>query len=503
MKNLPRDLESTRITNSSSDESIKVQASDQSSGKKNKPLTPWTTAEKKKPTTVEKTKTPVPGRRGGPRAAAVKTPRYLDICDSDTSTESSSDSDFEEDKPDETWNASSDEEEVSEADRIKKLSIARKSRRYEEFIFIPDDSDKPKKVDDLDRFEFKKPPGMPGAEMPKKVSKRKLFTHTHYDDDFVDVSPVESSTTSETDKNDSDDEVNVQVVPKLTLKELQEKRDSAKKLDPFVKPSPVTRKPTKTKIATPKGTTIGAFSFLKSLDENVNLILCHPDALTYRNNYKSKKSELADKLFALYNEKVFGEQLKSVPITWNKKLLNTAGRCNNSRRNGSRHSQLELSDKVLTSADRLRCTLIHEMCHAATWILNGENGHGATWKRWAAKANATFPELPKINVCHDYVIEYRYTYQCVSCKAKSQAHSKSRKVENIRCSICKGAIEVFLNKKTKEGVVMTPVREATGFPKFVKLKYQEVKKPNMTHKEVMQVLSSQFASLSVEEKQNL
>ena len=58
------------------------------------------------------------------------------------------------------------------------------------------------------------------------------------------------------------------------------------------------------------------------------------------------------------------------------------------------------------------------MCHAATWIINGENGHGATWKSYAARAMYTFPELPKISTCHNYIIEYKYTYQCVECKAK-------------------------------------------------------------------------------------
>lgn len=138
-------------------------------------------------------------------------------------------------------------------------------------------------------------------------------------------------------------------------------------------------------------------------------------------------------------------------------------------------------------------------------ILHAENGHGATWKKWAAKANAVFPELPKINVCHDYVIEYKYTYQCCNCKAKYQTHSKSKKVENVRCSICRGAIELFLNKKNKAGdIVMTPVsKDVKGFAKFVQKKFKEVKQPNMTHKEVMQILSSQYAQLTVDEKQNL
>lgn len=77
-----------------------------------------------------------------------------------------------------------------------------------------------------------------------------------------------------------------------------------------------------------------------------------------------------------------------------------------------------MSDKVLTSADRLRCTLIHEMCHAATWIFDNDKGHGTNWRKWAKKANYTFPELPTITVCHNYDIEYKFTYQCDMCKSK-------------------------------------------------------------------------------------
>jgi predicted SprT family Zn-dependent metalloprotease len=228
--------------------------------------------------------------------------------------------------------------------------------------------------------------------------------------------------------------------------------------------------------------------------------LCHPVAVGYRDNYKTKKEELADKLFDLYNEKVFDGKLVA-PITWNKKLLNTAGRCNNSKRAGERSSRIELSDKVLTSADRLRCTLIHEMAHAATWIFSAENGHGATWKSWTYKANKVFPELPKIGVRHSYQIEYKYTYECVACKAKYNAHSRSKKVEKIRCSYCHGSIKLFLNKKDKTGnVVVTPARDATGFAKFVKEKYKAFKRPDRQHADVMKLLSGEFASLAMEEK---
>ena len=33
--------------------------------------------------------------------------------------------------------------------------------------------------------------------------------------------------------------------------------------------------------------------------------------------------------------------------------------------------------------DRLRDTLIHEMCHAAAWVISGiKAGHGPIWKSW-------------------------------------------------------------------------------------------------------------------------
>jgi len=411
-----------------------------------------------------------PAAKATPRAKP--TPKYLDICDTDTETESSSDEEF---RPDDTWNASSDDEYESEAARIKKMQDVRKSRKFEVPVFVPATEKRPERdvADRLEAFEYKKPPVMP---TPVKT-KRKLFTHSHYEEE-------EEVSQEEPKEKENDVCLANPVITPRVKKLLDVKKPSAKK-------------------AVKLNQNFGVLSFLKSLDVSMNQGLCDPEAIHFRNNFKTKKVELTARLFKLYNEKVFDGLLLDVPVTWSKKLTSTAGRCNNSRRANERKSSLELSDKVLTSADRLRCTLIHEMCHAITWLQHGENGHGATWKRWAAKANKIFPELPKIGVCHDYAIEYKYTYQCKQCKSKYNCHSKSKKVENIRCSICKGEIELFSNKKNNEGViVMTPVAKGVvkGFPKFVQDKYKQVKQPHMSHKEVMQVLSTQFSSLSVEEK---
>ena len=77
-----------------------------------------------------------------------------------------------------------------------------------------------------------------------------------------------------------------------------------------------------------------------------------------------------------------------------------------------RFSVIELSSKVLDSPDRLRDTLIHEMCHAASWIISGyRDGHGPLWRTWAEKAMRRFPELPVIDRCHSYQINTKYTYR--------------------------------------------------------------------------------------------
>ena len=167
---------------------------------------------------------------------------------------------------------------------------------------------------------------------------------------------------------------------------------------------------------------------------------------------------------------------------------------------GRRMAEVELSEKVLTSADRLRCTLIHEMCHAAAWIVDGEKkGHAGHWRRWTERAVQALPELPKVTVRHDYNIEYKYTYQCTKCAAKTQMHSKTKKAENIRCRFCHGDIEILLNKKTKTGEVMkTPVRAASGFALFVKENYKRLKQPQLKHADVMKLLSADFQNMKVQ-----
>ncbi|XP_025832789.1 uncharacterized protein PFB0315w-like isoform X2 [Agrilus planipennis] len=129
-------------------------------------------------------------------------------------------------------------------------------------------------------------------------------------------------------------------------------------------------------------------SFLSSLSGSLPKHCCDPSALIFRNNFKTLKDELAKKLFSMYNEKVFDSQIPSdTLIQWNDRMRGSAGFCycvktTSSQGRITRKVRIALATKILDSADRLRDTLIHEMCHAASWIIDSlSDGHGPVWQK--------------------------------------------------------------------------------------------------------------------------
>ncbi|XP_012214515.1 germ cell nuclear acidic protein isoform X2 [Linepithema humile] len=240
-------------------------------------------------------------------------------------------------------------------------------------------------------------------------------------------------------------------------------------------------------------------SFLKSLSNAVPMSSTHPNAKKYRLHYKHNKEELCKELYKLYNEKVFDNKLpRDMPIEWNVRMRGTAGYCYNKKTTKSlsgvaRSSRIVLATKILDTPDRLRDTLIHEMCHAAAWLINNvSDGHGAFWTAWVSKAMKAFPELPPIRRCHDYDIKTKFTYRCTSCGYSIGRHSKSLDIEKKRCGYCYGKFELLINKTTKSGTVQvqTPQKKPSGFALFVKQNYNSVKKEKNSrkHADVMKIL---------------
>ncbi|XP_054262924.1 germ cell nuclear acidic protein-like [Macrosteles quadrilineatus] len=294
-----------------------------------------------------------------------------------------------------------------------------------------------------------------------------------------------------------------------------EERLKAKYMDlDFKAPKAVSTFKTPSKSVRPEVPASPALSFLSSLSEMTAGLPCHPDALVYKKNFKTKREELTKRLFTLYNKEVFDQQLPSdLLIQWNSRMTSTSGYCYNKRiyRGNEilRSSRIVLSIKILDRADRLRDTLIHELCHAATWIINAtSDGHGPIWRSWADKANRRFPELPVIKRCHDYAISTKFTYKCMSCGYSIGRHSKSLDTERKRCGFCYGKFQVFVTAKmatdsvtSGSDSVKTP-RNPTGFALFVKENYAIVKKENnVPHAQVMKLLSQKFAEVKIS-KQN-
>ncbi|KAL2727017.1 germ cell nuclear acidic protein [Vespula squamosa] len=251
-------------------------------------------------------------------------------------------------------------------------------------------------------------------------------------------------------------------------------------------------------------------SFLASLSDSIPLISVHPNAKKYRLSYKNNKEELCKYLYKLYNENIFDKKLpEDMKIEWNIRMRGTAGYCYNKKSVKPlggilRSSRIVLSTKVLDTPDRLRDTLIHEMCHAAAWLINDvSDGHGPFWTAWANKALRAFPELPPIRRCHDYKIKTKFTYRCIECGYSIGRHSKSLDIEKKRCGHCYGKFELLINKTTKSGTVQmqTPKREPSAFALYVKENYNSVKKDKkLKHAEVMKLLGQQFSAIKIAKK---
>ncbi|MBN3305638.1 ACRC protein, partial [Amia calva] len=215
----------------------------------------------------------------------------------------------------------------------------------------------------------------------------------------------------------------------------------------------------------------------------------------YAKNFKQHREELSSKLYQLYNSTVFDSKLpSSMSLSWNKKMRKTAGYCVSGMERGpggQRYARIELSEKVCDSAERLRDTLVHEMCHAATWLVHGvRDGHGRFWQLFARKAVLAHPELPVVTRCHSYQINYKYQYKCSRCQNTIGRHSKSLDTGRFVCALCTGQLVLVTPSRT---------RGPTPFATFVKEHYSTTRqelgqKGSQAHAEVMRKLSADFAA---------
>ena len=244
-----------------------------------------------------------------------------------------------------------------------------------------------------------------------------------------------------------------------------------------------------------------------------------------RKQFDKIKKQRATELFKLYNKTIFQNKLPSnIIIEWNSRLLSTAGRAKLSHKISTVGGQtsvseflvtkIELSSKVVDSDLRLCSTLCHEMCHAATWIINkGIRGHGKTFNDWQNKAKALYPQI-ETGSCHKYEIAYKFKYKCLRCQTVAGKWTKIKNEKEHKCQVCKttgntkliqrGSNQVFLpdqsppssqQKQDRLPPSQTPKTKATPpFARYTRTHFTQIHQnnPGKTHAEIMKLLSAQY-----------
>ncbi len=109
--------------------------------------------------------------------------------------------------------------------------------------------------------------------------------------------------------------------------------------------------------------------------------------------FRKNRQEIGDMAFAEFDRKAFNGALVDVELVWSNKLRTTAGltrlkQVSYGGKPTKRIATIELSTKIIDEELRLRATLLHEMCHAAAWLVDGVSKppHGSCFKKWANTA---------------------------------------------------------------------------------------------------------------------
>jgi SNF2 family DNA or RNA helicase len=169
-----------------------------------------------------------------------------------------------------------------------------------------------------------------------------------------------------------------------------------------------------------------------------------------RREFLLNKESIAKQLFDEFNTRIFGGKMDKLDLVWSKALTNCAGKYCVTIENKQKYCCIKLSGKFLTTADRLKSTLIHEMCHAATHLIDDEidEAHGPVWFKWTKIAEATYPGI-KITRCHSYDIEPEFQqknqYACTnsSCDSVTGSMYKLRKAEKVCAKCRRGSLELL------------------------------------------------------------
>jgi len=126
-------------------------------------------------------------------------------------------------------------------------------------------------------------------------------------------------------------------------------------------------------------------------------------------SFAQQREQLAVDLVQAIDQQVMGGKLSAatastggVHLIWSSKLRTAAGKAHWNRVKqpmgddlNQHHLKIELSPKLITSEDKLRNTLAHELCHCALWVidLDPKSHHGKQFKIWSKAQVIQRPSL--------------------------------------------------------------------------------------------------------------
>jgi predicted SprT family Zn-dependent metalloprotease len=166
--------------------------------------------------------------------------------------------------------------------------------------------------------------------------------------------------------------------------------------------------------------------------------------------FRRSRETMGAETFVYFDNTAFGGRLGAAKVTlvWSNKLRTSAGmaRLRKTRRPGCPPiltASIELSTKVVDDPHRLRITLLHEMCHAAAWIIDGVSRppHGKCFKKWARIAMNHGHDI-EVTTTHNFQISFKYAWACTTskCGCVIKRHSRSVDVKKHRCGRCHGKL---------------------------------------------------------------
>ena len=301
-----------------------------------------------------------------------------------------------------------------------------------------------------------------------------------YDSDAENVTPAPRKPTTETD-------ISKEVAEKLVIDEY-----SPSNLHTPTPPKELSPTPAVKAFRPPPSHSKALQSALKSVAKKGHA----------KFNFNRHKDALTSALFEEFNESVFDGALPlDFTVTWNNKLLTTAGLTHYKRSSKSGETtysaRIELSTKVLDTVEKLEATLLHEMCHASLGSStrrrslrtdqSSKSGRNSRCLCTLKRASARVTRTRSISRTSGDAREIGVNKNTVD--TASQSTSRRKDARRIRG----GKLE-YLGKFKKNGDVIQS-RAPTAFSLFVKEHFKDAKSKlgaSTPHKDVMKHLSQRW-----------